>query len=140
MLCTLGAQYKKDDQEKNAHKKIKALLDHIIEDNKQKRFKTIDAYDTLMHCADAVLSGGIRRSACSVIFDASDEDMMNAKTGKWFEENPQRARSNNSAIIIRDKTSYKDFCTLIEKTKQFIRITLEYSEDQTKFAWFQFGL
>ena len=104
---------------KNAHKKIKALLDHIIEDNKQKRFKTIDAYDTLMHCADAVLSGGIRRSACSVIFEATDEDMMNAKTGNWFEKSPQRARSNNSAIIIRGKTTYKEFVKLIEKTKEF---------------------
>jgi ribonucleoside-diphosphate reductase alpha chain len=104
---------------KNCHKKVKMLLDSLIEERKQIRLKTVDAYDILMHCADAVLSGGIRRSACSVIFDASDEDMMNAKTGKWFEENPQRARSNNSAIIIRDKTSYKDFCNLIEKTKQF---------------------
>ena len=104
---------------KNAHKKIKELLDHIIEDNKQKRFTTVNAYDILMHCADAVLSGGIRRSACSVIFEATDEGMMNAKTGKWFEKEPQRARSNNSAIIIRGKTSYKEFVNLIEKTKEF---------------------
>ena len=104
---------------KNCHKKVKAMLDKIIEDNGQKRLKTVNAYDILMHCADAVLSGGIRRSACSVIFEASDEDMMNSKTGKWFEENAQRARSNNSAIIIRSKTSYKEFCNLIEKTKQF---------------------
>jgi ribonucleoside-diphosphate reductase alpha chain len=104
---------------KNCHKKIKDLLDTVIEDQGQKRMKTINAYDILMHCADAVLSGGIRRSACSVIFEATDEDMMNAKTGNWFEKNPQRARSNNSAIIIRGKTSYKEFCDLIEKTKQF---------------------
>jgi len=104
---------------KNAHKKVKAILDAIIEDNGQTRLKTINAYDILMHCADAVLSGGIRRSACSVIFEATDEDMMNAKTGDWFKENPQRARSNNSAIIIRGKTSFKEFVNLIEKTKQF---------------------
>src|SRR5579862_808734 len=104
---------------KNAHKKVKALLDAAIEDKNQKRLKTINAYDILMHCADAVLSGGIRRSACSVIFSADDADMMNAKTGKWFDENPQRARSNKSAIIIRGKTSYKEFCKLIQKTKQF---------------------
>lgn len=104
---------------KNAHKKVKAILDGIIEDNKQVRLKTINAYDILMHCADAVLSGGIRRSACSVIFEATDEDMMNAKTGDWFKENPQRGRSNNSAIIIRGKTSFKEFVNLIEKTKQF---------------------
>jgi ribonucleoside-diphosphate reductase alpha chain len=45
--------------------------------------------------------------------------MMNAKTGDWFLDNPQRARSNNSAIIIRGKTSYAEFETLINKTKEF---------------------
>ena len=104
---------------KNAHKKIKMLLDCVIEDKHQSRIKTINAYDILMHCADAVLSGGIRRSACSVIFEATDEDMMSAKTGNWFKENPQRARSNNSAIIIRGKTTLKEFKSLIEKTKEF---------------------
>lgn len=65
---------------KNAHQKIKALLDHIIEHKSQQRLKSINAYDILMHCADAVLSGGIRRSATSVIFDKDDIDMINAKT------------------------------------------------------------
>jgi len=104
---------------KNSHKKIKTLLDYIIEDKHQTRLKTINAYDILMHMADAVLSGGIRRSACSVIFEATDEDMMNSKTGDWFKDNAHRARSNNSAIIIRGKTTFKEFKSLIEKTKQF---------------------
>lgn len=64
---------------KNAHIKIKKLLDHIIEDLSHKRLRSIQAYDILMHCADAVLSGGIRRSATSVIFDKDDNDMLNAK-------------------------------------------------------------
>ncbi len=65
---------------KKCHQKIKALLDHVIEDLNQDKLKSINAYDILMHCADAVLSGGIRRSACSVIFDIDDEDIMNSKT------------------------------------------------------------
>jgi ribonucleotide reductase alpha subunit len=104
---------------KNCHKKVKELLDDNIENKKFSVLRTIDAYDILMHCADAVLSGGIRRSACSVIFDATDELMMNSKTGNWFKSNPQRARSNNSAIIIRGKTSYSEFKELINKTKEF---------------------
>ena len=104
---------------KKCHKKIKDLLDNIIEEKGQTRLKTIDAYDILMHCADAVLSGGIRRSACSVIFDADDEDMMNAKTGNWFVDNPQRGRSNNSAIILRNKTNFESFKKLIQRTKEF---------------------
>lgn len=65
---------------KNAHTRIKKLLDYIIEDLEQTRLKTVNAYDILMHCSDAVLSGGIRRSATSVVFDKDDEDMINAKS------------------------------------------------------------
>jgi hypothetical protein len=28
-----------------------------------------------MHTADAVLSGGVRRSACMIVFDENDEDV-----------------------------------------------------------------
>ncbi len=104
---------------KNCHQKIKHLLDNIIEENGQKRLKTINAYDILMHCADAVLSGGSRRSACCIIFDLDDEDMMKSKTGDWFKENPQRARSNNSFRLIRGKTSFEDFKKHIQNTKEW---------------------
>jgi ribonucleoside-diphosphate reductase alpha chain len=65
---------------KECHIKIKKLLDFIIEVKEQTRLKSINAYDIIMHCADAVLSGGIRRSACSVIFSKDDIDLMEAKT------------------------------------------------------------
>lgn len=64
---------------KACHRKIKALLDHLIEEEGVKRLRPIHAYDILMHCCDAVLSGGVRRSACSVIFDKDDAEMANAK-------------------------------------------------------------
>lgn len=157
---------------KNAHTKVKALLDHIIEDLGQKRMKSINAYDILMHCADAVLSGGVRRSATAVIFWKSDSDMMNAKTnftvtkhtkfyhdddtkkwcGKvtvdkrqhdvclsdweyndptnsenflvtskigWNHIEPQRARSNNSVLLIRSETSAEEFANIVAKTRQW---------------------
>lgn len=65
---------------KNSLQKVKILLDHIIEDLKLKRIRSIDAFDILMHCADAVLSGGIRRAAMSTVFDIDDNLMMEAKT------------------------------------------------------------
>jgi ribonucleoside-diphosphate reductase alpha chain len=49
-----------------------------------------------MHSSDAVLSGGVRRSASLALFSPDDEDMAKAKTGNWYIDNPQRARSNNS--------------------------------------------
>lgn len=65
---------------KNSHKKIKALLDHVIEDLDQKRLRSINIYDILMHCTDAVLSGGNRRAATLCLFEYTDKDMMSAKT------------------------------------------------------------
>lgn len=83
------------------------------------QLRSIDVYDIFMHQADAVLSGGIRRSATIILFSSDDELMMNAKTGSWFVENPQRGRSNNSAVLIRGKTSQEEFNRLFDSTKQF---------------------
>lgn len=104
---------------KRAHGLIKELLDFIIEVRSLRRMRTIDAYDILMHLADAVLSGGVRRSATCVIFDPKDDLMMNAKTGNWFEDNPQRARSNNSARLIRGKVTIEEFFEIVEKTREW---------------------
>jgi hypothetical protein len=152
---------------KQAHDKIKVLLDYIIEEEGHLRLKTIHAYDIIMHAADAVLSGGIRRSATSVVFDLDDDDMMNAKTffkvdkvrrfvkdedtgmyhgqvvikkraheviidehsytedlkkeGKirWFHIEPQRARSNNSVMLLRDTVTKEQFQGILAQTRQF---------------------
>lgn len=50
--------------------------------------------------ANAVISGGIRRAAMISQFDADDEEMLKCKTGNWFSEKPELARSNNSAMIL----------------------------------------
>lgn len=118
-LKTTGGKAPGHEGLKAAHKKIKELLDHIIEINGQKRLKTSNVCDILCHCMDAVLSGGIRRSAAAGIFDLEDEDMMNYKVGNWFAENPQRARVNISALVMRDLITYEDFRKIFEKTKQF---------------------
>ncbi len=100
------------------HEKIRELLDRCVLMG-QKRLNPIDAYDIVMHSSDAVLAGGIRRSACIAIFSHDDLEMMNAKTGNWGVENPQRARSNNSALILRDATTKEEFHKLLETSKQF---------------------
>jgi len=100
--------------------KIEHLLQGIVLDSKEPiEIKPINAYDITMHAADAVLSGGVRRSATICLFSPDDEEMMNAKTGNWFMENPQRGRSNNSAVIVRDKTTPEEFGKIMESVKQF---------------------
>jgi ribonucleoside-diphosphate reductase alpha chain len=54
-----------------------------------------------------------------VVFDSDDEEMMNAKTGNWIEENPQRARSNNSILFLRKKVTEESFKEVLEKSKEF---------------------
>jgi ribonucleoside-triphosphate reductase len=102
----------------NGLEKIRALLDRCII-NGQKKLRPIDAYDIIMHSSDAVLSGGVRRSASLALFSPDDDEMAKAKTGNWYIENPQRARSNNSALLLRDETSYEEFQTLMESVKEF---------------------
>ena len=102
----------------NGLEKIRELLEKCLE-RKQKKLRPIDAYDIIMHSSDAVLSGGVRRSASLALFSADDEEMAKAKTGNWYVDNPQRARSNNSALLIKDDTTYEQFSELMESVKEF---------------------
>ena len=100
--------------------RIEYLLQGIVLESKDPvAIKPINVYDIAMHAADAVLSGGVRRSATICLFSPDDEEMMTAKTGNWFIDNPQRGRSNNSAVIVRDKTSPEQFGKIMESVKQF---------------------
>jgi len=83
------------------------------------RFRPIIAYDILMFVADSVLSGGVRRSATIALFSPDDEEMMNAKTGNWMVENPQRKRSNISALLVRGKTPRDLFDRMVRNSKEF---------------------
>jgi ribonucleoside-diphosphate reductase alpha chain len=102
----------------NGLEKIRALLDICISKG-QKKLRPIDAYDIVMHSSDAVLSGGVRRSASLALFSHDDEEMAKAKTGNWYIDNPQRARSNNSALLLKNDTTYEEFATLMESVKEF---------------------
>lgn len=100
--------------------KIEHLLQSIVMDGKEPvELQPINVYDITMHAADAVLSGGVRRSATICLFSPDDEAMMNAKTGNWFIDNPQRGRSNNSAVIVRDEADKEQFAKLMESVKSF---------------------
>ena len=75
----------------------------------------LEAHDMACHIADAVLSGGIRRAALISLFNLDDEEMLTCKFGNWWEENPQRGRANNSAVVIRHKIDEEEFFKLWKK-------------------------
>jgi len=107
------------DPLKKSLEKMRNLLQRITCEEGETRLNPIDAYDLTMYASDAVVAGGVRRSACLCAFSADDEAMARAKTGRWNQENPQRGRSNNSAVLLRDGTDYSNFFTLIEHIKEW---------------------
>ena len=102
---------------KCALERVEALL--RLARSLNKRLRPIDCYDIVMHLSDAVLSGGVRRSATICLFSPDDHEMATAKTGNWQEVNGQRARSNNSAMLLRDSTDKETFFHLLENVRQF---------------------
>jgi len=95
---------------------IPAIVQKVEETNIIK-----DVYDLEVeknHCfyADGVLT---HNSSYLSLFSHNDEEMMKCKTGQWYKENPQRARANNSIVLLRDSTTFKDFEKIIQYTKEF---------------------
>jgi hypothetical protein len=109
--------------------KIKSLIEARLA-NGENRLRSIDAYDSIMHFSDAVLSGGVRRSATICLFSKDDEEMMKAKTGDWYIKNPQRGRSNNSVLLVKDKVSHDEFKEIMKSTRAFGEPGFVFSESE----------
>lgn len=105
--------------------KIRALIERRLgsptfqTDEFAYKLRPIDVYDLVMFASDSVLSGGIRRSATISLFSHDDAEMMAAKTGNWFNENPQRGRSNNSVLLVRGETTWEQFKEVMDSTRQY---------------------
>jgi ribonucleoside-diphosphate reductase alpha chain len=100
-------------------KKALNRVELILEQAAGRPLRPIEVYDICMFIAKAVLAGGIRRSATICLFSPDDEEMMNAKTGSWFEQNPQRSASNNSAVLARRDDNEENFRKLFRAQKEF---------------------
>jgi ribonucleoside-diphosphate reductase alpha chain len=57
---------------------------------------------------DIVVVGGVRRSAMISLSNLSDDRMRHAKSGQWWEQNPQRALANNS-VVYTEKPDIESF-------------------------------
>jgi len=112
LLLTSGGKAPGPEPLKDALHNIQKIFDR--KQNGQ-HLTTLEVHDILCFIADAVLSGGIRRSAMISLFDLDDDDMLTCKFGNWWEQNPQRGRSNNSAVIVRHKIEKEVFLDLWKK-------------------------
>ena len=95
--------------------KVEGILDSKDEGD---QLSSIEVHDIVCHIADAVLAGGIRRAALISLFSADDQDMLSAKSGLWYETNPQRGRANNSVVIMRHRIDKPTFMDLWDRVKQ----------------------
>lgn len=94
--------------------KIEGVLGEVEDGDK---LKPIQIYDIICHLAEAVLSGGIRRSATICFFSKNDLDMRSSKMGTWWELNPQRGMANNSVVLERSNTTFDEFNEIWEYSK-----------------------
>ena len=91
---------------------LSAILDRKRDGEK---LTSLECHDMMCHIANAVLAGGIRRSAMISLFSYEDEEMLTCKFGNWWELNEQRGRANNSVVLPRDATTREEFFSLWRK-------------------------
>ena len=66
-----------------------------------RNLKPIECHDIMCKIGEVVVVGGVRRSAMISLSNINDIEMAGAKSGNWWESNPQRSLSNNSVAYSR---------------------------------------
>ena len=61
-----------------------------------RRLFPIECHDIMCKIGEVVVVGGVRRSALISLSNLNDDQMAHAKSGQWWETEPQRALANNS--------------------------------------------
>ena len=113
-LITSGGKAPGPQPLKECLVKIEGILD-AKENGTQ--LTTIEVHDIICYIADAVLAGGIRRAALISLFSADDEEMLAAKSGNWWELNPQRGRANNSVVLMRHRIDEETFMNIWNRVR-----------------------
>lgn len=71
---------------------------------KGKKLRPIDAHDIACKIGEAIVSGGVRRTALISLFDGDDQEMRDCKNGDNLVGNEQRWMANNSAVWTEEVT------------------------------------
>lgn len=99
---------------KNVLDGIPIKIDEIIIDSFVEETYDIEVENDHNFFADGFLT---HNSAMIALFSLDNTEMLECKFGSWWELNPQRALSNNSAVVLRSQVDEKTFTTLWEKIK-----------------------
>jgi ribonucleoside-diphosphate reductase alpha chain len=113
-LITAGGKAPGAQPLKECLLKVEGMLEGKQDGDK---LEPIEVHDIICYIADAVLAGGIRRSALICLFSADDDEMIACKSGHWWETAPQRGRANNSAVILRHRITKEYFMDIWARIK-----------------------
>jgi ribonucleoside-triphosphate reductase len=115
-LITAGGKAPGPQPLKDCLHNLQKVLDEVV-GLEEGRLRPIHVHDMMCHIADAVLSGGIRRSAMISLFSPDDGEMLSCKAGAWWEAHPHRGRSNNSAVLDRNVVTKEEFMSVWSKVR-----------------------
>lgn len=71
----------------------------LFQNARGRKLTSIECHDICCMIAKIVVVGGVRRSALISLSNLSDDRMRGAKSGQWWEKEPQRALANNSYAL-----------------------------------------
>ena len=89
----------------------------IFKEAQGRRLSSIECHDLMCKIGEVVVVGGVRRSAMISLSNLSDDRMRHAKSGNWWDNNPQRALANNSVAYTEkpDSVSFmREWMALVE--------------------------
>jgi ribonucleoside-triphosphate reductase len=90
---------------------------HTFKEAQGRRLSSLECHDVMCKIGEVVVVGGVRRSAMISLSNMSDDRMRHAKSGAWWENNPQRALANNSVSYTEkpDSLSFmREWMALVE--------------------------
>ena len=89
----------------------------VFKDAQGRKLSSIECHDIMCKIGEVVVVGGVRRSAMISLSNLSDDRMRHAKSGAWWENDPQRALANNSVSYTEkpDAISFmREWMSLVE--------------------------
>ena len=88
-----------------------------FKDAQNRKLSSLECHDIMCKIGEVVVVGGVRRSAMISLSNLSDDRMRHAKSGSWWEHDPQRALANNSVSYTEkpDSLSFmREWMALVE--------------------------
>ena len=90
---------------------LKELLDftrNVVLNAQGRKLTSLEVHDIVCKIGQSIVSGGVRRTALISLSDLEDKEMRSAKTGAFWEKEPQRSLANNSAVY-KEKPNQQEF-------------------------------